>query len=166
VLRVRGLRLHEDAQDEVCVPLQRIAFQSADAHARAAYEHKGACLVQPWEYPPPVFGLLPDLVPGDHLRCRGVAESGTVLRLLAEERRGDLVPEHFQAEPAPEQRGDILEKVDSDQHLTELQSSPDISDPMLARQFACIHRVRRRDGKRAHRPARELRRELQGVTEQ
>lgn len=88
------------------------------------------------------------------------------LRLLAEERRGDLVPEHFRAEPAPEQRGDILATADLGSHLTELQSSPDIFDRMLARQFVCIHRVRRMDGERAHHPAREWRRELQGVTEQ
>lgn len=88
------------------------------------------------------------------------------LRLLAEERRGDLVPEHFQAEPGPEQRDEILATVDLGPRLTELQSSPDISDRMLARQFVCIHRARRRDGERAHHPARERRRELQGVTEQ
>ena len=68
------------------------------------------------------------------------------LRLLAEERRGDLVLEHFQAEPAPEPRADNLERVYLEQHQTELQSSPDIFDLMLARQFVCIHRVRRRDG--------------------
>ncbi len=77
------------------------------------------------------------------------------LRLPAEERRGDSVPEHFQAEPAREQRGDILEKVDLGRHRKELQSSLDIFDRMLAHQLVCIHRVRRRDGKRAHRPARE-----------
>ena len=87
------------------------------------------------------------------------------LRLLAEEPQGDLVPEHFQAEPAQEQRGEILVTVDLGPRLTELQSSPDISDLMLARQFVCTHRVRQMDGDRAHHPAREWRRELQGVTE-
>jgi len=88
------------------------------------------------------------------------------LRLLAEERRGDLVPEHFRAEPAPEQRGDILATADLGSRLSELQSSPDIFDLLLARQFVCIHRMRRRDGERAHHPARQLRRELQAVPEQ
>lgn len=88
------------------------------------------------------------------------------LRLLAEERQGDLVPEHFRAEPAREQRGEILERADLGLRLTGLQSSPDILDRMLARQFVCIHRARRMDGERAHHPARELRRELQGVREQ
>jgi hypothetical protein len=155
VWRVPGLRLIEDAQDGVCARLQRIAFRSADARARAAYVHRGACLVQPWEHPPPVFGLLPDLVPGDRRHCRDAAESVTALRLPAEERRGDLVQEHFRAEPAPEQRGEILERVDLGQHRTELQSSQDIFDRMLARQFVCIHRVRRRDGKQALHLARE-----------
>ena len=164
--RVQGLRLHEDAQDEVCVPLQRNAFRSGDAHARAACEHRGVCLVQPWEYPPPVFGLLQDPVQGDRRHCRGVAENGMALRLLAEERRGDLVPGHFQAEPARERRGEILATVDLGSRLTELQSSPDIFGRMSAHQFVCIHRVRQMDGDRAHHPARELRRELQGVKEQ
>lgn len=87
-------------------------------------------------------------------------------RLLAEERRGALVPEHFRAEPAPEQRGDILETVDLGSRLTGLQRSPDTFDRMLARQFVCIHRVRQVDGERAHCPAGGRRRELRGVKEQ
>jgi hypothetical protein len=87
------------------------------------------------------------------------------LHLLAEERRGDLVLEHFRVEPAPEQRGDILATVGLERRLTELQSSPDIFGRMLARQFICTHRVPQMDGERAHHPARELLRELQGAGE-
>jgi hypothetical protein len=77
------------------------------------------------------------------------------LRLLAEARQDGLVLEHFQAEPALEQRGDILETVDLGSRLTGLQRSPDTFDRMLARQFVCIRRVRQVDGERAHCPARE-----------
>jgi hypothetical protein len=88
------------------------------------------------------------------------------LRRLAEERQDGLVLEHFRAAPAPEQRGDILETADLGSRLTELQCSPDIFGRMLARQFVCTHRVRQMDGERAHRPAREWRRELKGAREQ
>ena len=74
------------------------------------------------------------------------------LRLLAEEHQDVLVPEHFRAELVQEQPAEILAR--RAEHQTELQNLPDIFDRMLARQSVCIHRALRKDGERAHCPAR------------
>jgi hypothetical protein len=74
------------------------------------------------------------------------------LRLLAEEHQDVLVPEHFRAELGQEQPAEILAR--RAEHQTELQNLPDIFDRMLARQSVCIHRALRKDGERAHCPAR------------
>jgi hypothetical protein len=102
--------------------------------------HKEVCPARPSEYRRLVFGLLQDLVPGDHYL--GAEESGTALPLLAEERQDVLVPEHFRVEPVRELTVGILAMAGLDRHQKELQNLPDIFDRMMARQFVCIRRVR------------------------
>ena len=85
------------------------------------------------------------------------------LRLLAEERRGDLVQEHFRAEPAQERQGEIPARADLESLQRELQILPDISDPTAARLLVCAH-LERLGGAMACLPARDSsRRQLRGV---
>ena len=76
------------------------------------------------------------------------------LRLLAEERQGGLVPEHFQAELAREQRDEIPATAGFVSLRKELRNLPDISDLKVARPLVCI-RPEQLDGETAHYPARE-----------
>jgi len=82
-----GLRLHEDARDEVCALLRRIVFQSAGARARReACARTKVYLARPWECRHLVVALLLGLVPGDC--CQGVVETATVVRPAWERRDG------------------------------------------------------------------------------
>ena len=83
-------------------------------------------------------------------------------RLLAEERRGGLVPQHFRAEPAQERQGEIPARADLGSLQRELQIPPDISDPTAARLLVCTH-LERPGGEMACCPARDSSRQLQGV---
>ena len=129
---------------------------------REACARKEACLARPWEYRPLAFGLLQGLVPGDRRRYQGVGETVSALRLLAEERRGDLVQKHFRAEPAQERQGEIPARADLGLLQRELQNPPDISDPTAARPWVCTH-LERLGGEMARCPARDSSRQLRGV---
>ena len=101
--------------------------------------HTVACLARPWAHRPLAVGLLLGLVPDGHRRSLAAAENVKALRLPAEDRRDDLVPERFQAEPALELPDEILARAGLVPNPTERQGSMDIFDPKAARRFAYIH---------------------------
>lgn len=107
--RVRGLRLHEDARDEVCVLPRRIVFQLAGARARReACARTKVYLARPWECPRLAVALLLGLAPGDC--CQGVVETATVVR-PAWERRDGFVREHLRDDSDLVQQDEIPARV-------------------------------------------------------
>ena len=84
------------------------------------------------------------------------------LRLLAEQHRGGLVPEHFRAEPAQARQGEIPARADLGLLQRELQNPPEISDPMAGRLWVCTH-LERLGGEMVRLPARNSSRQLRGV---